>query len=389
MKIAIVHEWLTTFAGAEKVLTEMISVFPSADIFCLLDFLSQEDRMHLSNAKITTSFLQHIPFAKSIYRHLLPLMPLAVEQHDLSSYDLIISNSHAVAKGVLTGPDQLHICYCYTPIRYAWDFQHQYLAESKLTRGIRSAFVRYFLHRLRVWDLRTANAVDHFVSCSEYIARRVWRVYRRRSCVIYPNVEVTKFVVRPGPREDFYLTVSRLVPYKKIQLIVKAFALMPDKRLVVIGAGPLLKDIRSMATPNVQILGHQPFDVLLDYLQRAKCFVFASEEDFGIAPLEAQACGTPVLAYGRGGASETVIHGVTGLHFWEQTASAISDCVEMFEREQDQFDPIQIRAHAEKFSSQIFRERFKQFVESKWHEHCERIKTGHERCDPLKIEAIL
>lgn len=375
MKVALVHEWLTTYAGSDKVLAEMISVFPDADLFCLIDHLPEHERAAFASTKIKTSFLQRIPFSKQIYRYLFPLMPLAIEQHDLSNYDLVISNSHAVAKGVLTGADQLHICYCYTPIRYAWDFQHQYLEELKLTKGFGSALVRYFLHRMRIWDSRTANGVDYFIACSGYIARRIWKAYRRKSTVIYPNVEVDDFLIGPGPREDFYFTSSRLVPYKKIQLIVRAFAKMPDRKLVVIGAGPLLKQIQAEATSNVKVMGFQPFPVLLDHMQKARCFIFASEEDFGITPLEAQACGTPVLAFGKGGARETVADGVTGLFFHEQTEDAICEAVKRFETVEKDFDPERIRTHALSFSTQVFKAKFRSYVEARWAEHQKNINT--------------
>jgi glycosyltransferase involved in cell wall biosynthesis len=368
-KVALVHEWLTTYAGSDKVLAVIISLFPDADLFCLIDHLPESERTAFANTKIKTSFLQKIPFSKYIYRYLFPLMPLAIEQHDLSEYDLIISNSHAVAKGVLTGPDQLHICYCYTPIRYAWDFQHQYLQESKLTKGFRSALVRYFLHRMRIWDSRTANGVDHFIACSSYIARRIWKVYRRPSTVIYPCVEVDDFTIGSSPREDFYFTCSRLVPYKQVQLIVRAFAHMPNRKLVVIGDGPLFEQIKAEATSNVSVLGFQPFPVLLDHMQKARCFLFASEEDFGIAPLEAQACGTPVVAFGKGGARDTVVDGVTGLYFWQQTPQAICDAIEKFESVENSFDPDQIRAHAMHFSTESFKKKFAGYVESRWSEH--------------------
>ena len=331
MKVALVHEWFTTYAGSEKVLAAILSLYPDADLFCLIDYLSDSERAPFAKTKITTSFLQKIPFSKWLYRYLLPLMPLAIEQHDLSGYDLIISNSHAVAKGVFTGPDQLHICYCYTPMRYAWDFQHQYLKDSGLEKGLESALARYFLHHIRMWDLRTSNSVDYFIACSGYIANRIRKVYRRQSTVIYPNVEVDDFVIGTAPREDFYFTSSRLVPYKKVQLIVRAFSRMKDKKLVVIGAGPLFKQIKADATSNVTMLGFQPFPVLLEHMQKARCFIFASEEDFGITPLEAQACGTPVLAFGKGGARETVIDGVTGLFFSAQTPEAICEGIEKFE----------------------------------------------------------
>ena len=379
MRIALVHDWLTTYAGADKVLAEIAAIYPDADIFTLVEHLSPEDRLRFKAKEIHTSFLQSLPFSRLLYRHLIPLMPLAMEQHDLSSYDVIISNSHAVAKGVITGPDQLHICYCYTPIRYAWDFQHQYLVESHLTRGVSSLIVRYVLHRLRIWDTRTSNGVDHFVACSQYIARRIWKAYRRDSAVIYPFVSIDDFVISQDDRDQYYVTSSRLVPYKKIQLIVEAFAAIPDRTLIVIGAGPLLKRIRSMATSNVIVLGYQPYAQLLHYLQRARAFIFASEEDFGIAPLEALACGTPVLAYGRGGGGETIIDGVTGLHFWSQTTAAIVDVIRRFELEPSKFDPQNLRAHAKKFSTEVFKKNFADFVNSKIEEHYLRIPGIEKR----------
>jgi glycosyltransferase involved in cell wall biosynthesis len=269
----------------------------------------------------------------------------------------------------------MHICYCYTPMRYAWDLQNQYLKESNFYGGL-SIIARFILHRMRLWDVRTAPGVDHFIACSEYIGRRIKKIYRRDSSVIYPNVAVDDFALNEEPREDFYVTSSRMVPYKKIHLIVEAFAKMPDRKLVVIGEGPQFKRIKALATPNVTLLGYQPFPVLLSHLQRAKAFIFAAEEDFGIAPLEAQACGTPVLAFARGGASETVVDGVTGLHFDEQSASAICGVVEKFETMPRRFDPLRIRAHAERFSTQQFRRQFRQFVEARWMEHQEKLRVG-------------
>lgn len=384
MKVAVVHEWLETYAGSDKVLALILSIYPDADLFCLVDHLPETERKIFAKTKIKTSFLQKIPFSKQIYKYLFPLMPLAIEQHDLSDYNLIISNSHAVAKGVLTGADQLHICYCYTPIRYAWDFQHQYLRESKLAKGVRSGLVRYFLHHMRLWDSRTANGVDHFIACSGYIARRIWKVYRRPSTVIYPNVEVDDFIIGSGPREDFYFTASRMVPYKQIQMIVEAFARMPDRKLVVIGTGPLFKQIRACATPNVCVLGYQPFPVLLEHMQKARCFIFASEEDFGIVPLEAQACGTPVLAYGKGGARETVIDGVTGLFFTTQTPEAICECVVRFEGRESNFDPKFIRSHAMRFSTEVFRQKFRAYVDARWAEHQQNMKSYPHEFGPVK-----
>ncbi|GGF54256.1 glycosyl transferase [Azorhizobium oxalatiphilum] len=369
MKIAFVHEWLITYAGAEKVLEAMLQEFPEAELYCLVDFLGPEERAKLGGRRPPTTFMQKIPFVRKIYRYLLLMMPIAIEQHDLSKFDIVISNCHSIGKGVITGPDQLHICYCYSPMRYAWDLQNQYLKESGFSRGLTGMMARLVFHLMRVWDVRTASGVDHFIACSNYIARRVDKAYRRSSTVIYPNVDVDGFV--PGnERGDFYLTSSRMVPYKKMHLVVEAFTKMPDKRLVVIGDGPQFKRIKAMATPNIEILGYQPFQVLRDHMQRAKAFIFAAEEDFGITPLEAQACGTPVLAFGRGGAYETVVHGVTGLHFDEQNAEAIVDVVGQFEAmPADTFDPARIRAHAQLFSTQNFRRNFRAFIEKAWAAH--------------------
>ncbi len=366
-KVALVHDWLTVYAGAERVLEQMLRALPQADIYSLVDFLPVGERNFIQNKPVTTSFLQGLPFAKKHYRQLLPLMPLAVEQFDLSGYDLVVSSSHAVAKGVLTGPDQLHVCMCYSPIRYAWDLQGQYLRESGLTRGLRGAAARTLLHHVRLWDARTANGVDEFIAISGFIARRIYKVYRRDSAVIYPPVDTSGFTLREQ-KEDFYLTASRMVPYKKIDLIVEAFAGMPDKKLVVIGDGPDAEKIRAKAGANVQLLGFQAFNVLKDHMQRAKAFVFAAEEDFGITPLEAQACGTPVIAYGKGGSLETV-HGLdsdapTGVFFGEQTVSSLQNAVHRFEGAS--FDPAVLRRHAESFSIPRFRDEFSHFVDARY-----------------------
>ena len=379
-RIAIVHDWLVTYAGAERVLEQMIACFPDADLYSLVDFL--DDRTFVRGKRASTSFIQRMPFARKRYRAYLPLMPLAIEQLDLSAYDLVISSSHAVAKGVLTGPDQVHISYVHSPIRYAWDLQHQYLEQSHLTRGLRSAFARVVLHYIRNWDIRTSNSVDHFISNSEFIARRIKKVYQRDAQVIFPPVDVDAFELSEN-KDDFYLTASRLVPYKKIDLIVEAFSRMPDKKLVVIGDGPQMSIVRAKAGANVEVMGFQPFDVLHDYMRRAKAFVFAAEEDFGIAPVEAQACGTPVIAYGKGGALETVRDlsqsRPTGIFFNEQSAQAIVAAVANFERDARRFSPRECRANAERFSASNFRERFTDAVEARVVQ-CERwLFTGFVR----------
>ncbi|WP_233830064.1 glycosyltransferase family 4 protein [Paraburkholderia sp. ZP32-5] len=359
VRIAIVHDWLVTYAGAEKVLEQIIACFPDADLFSLVDFL--DDRSFLRGKSVTTSFIQKLPRARAKYRAYLPLMPLAIEQLDVSAYDVVISSSHAVAKGILTGPDQVHISYVHSPIRYAWDLQHQYLQQSKLTNGPKSALARLILHYIRNWDIRTANSVDGFVANSAFIARRIRKVYQRDAQVIFPPVDVEAFSLCTQ-KEDFYLTASRMVPYKKIDLIVEAFARMPERKLVVIGDGPEMEKIRAKAGPNVEIMGYQPFKVLKDRMSRAKAFVFAAEEDFGISVVEAQACGTPVIAYGKGGALETVRDLAepkpTGLFFDEQHADAIIAAVKRFDEQAHKLLPANCRVNAEQFSAAHFRERF-------------------------------
>lgn len=359
MKVAIVHDWLTVYAGAEKTLEQILKLYPDADIFTIVDYLPEKDRDFLKGHKIITSFIQKLPFARTKYRHYLPLMPLAVEQFDVSSYDLIISSSHAVAKGVITSPNQKHICLCYSPIRYAWDLQHQYLRESGLDKGLKGWMAKYLLHKMRIWDHRTANGVDEFIAISKFIEQRIWKVYRRESRVIYPPVDVKAFELYEN-KEEFYLTASRMVPYKKIDLIVEAFSKMPDKKLIVIGDGPDFEKIQSKASSNISLLGYQPFEVLKDYMQKAKCFVFAAEEDFGIATVEAQACGTPAIAYGRGGALEAVADGISGIFFKEQNLKSICDAIIRFE--QITFDPYLVRQNAEKFSNQKFIHEFDAFI---------------------------
>ncbi|PAD22645.1 glycosyltransferase family 4 protein [Terribacillus saccharophilus] len=366
MKVAIIHDWLVTFAGAEKVLAEIIEVFPQADLFSLVDFLPDKDREKLKGKKAFTSIIQKLPYAKKKYRNYLMLMPFAIEQFDLSKYDLIISSSHAVAKGVITGPDQLHISYVHSPIRYAWDLQHQYLKESKLDRGIKSLLVKKMLKKIRDWDYRTANGVDEFISNSNFIGRRIWKVYRRESTTIYPPVDVSSFILEETKKEDFYLTASRLVPYKKIDLIVEAFSNMPEKKLMVIGDGPDMKKIKQKANSNVEVLGYQEFEVLKSSMQKAKAFVFAAEEDFGITPVEAQACGTPVIAYGKGGALETVRNidkdSPTGILFEKQTVNSVIDAVNRFEKNQQLFTSANCRENAMRFSPENFRNDLKNHI---------------------------
>lgn len=370
MKIAIVHEWFDSYAGSEKVLEQMLKVYPKADLFAVVDFLPQDERGFIQNKKVITTFIQGLPKAKNKFRKYLPLMPLAIEQLDLRKYDLVISNSHCVAKGVITGPNQLHISYVHSPIRYAWDLQQQYLEEANLQYGLEGWIAKIILHYMRLWDNRTANNVDYFISNSKYIAKRIQKCYRRTAEVIYPPVAVHDFTLCLQ-KEDYYLTASRMVPYKKIDLIVEAFSKMLDKKLVVIGDGTQFEKVKSKVKKleNIVLLGYQPFEVLKEKMQKAKAFVFAAEEDFGIVPVEAQACGTPVIAYGKGGALETVINydkeNPTGIFFKEQTADSIVNTVKIFEKNITLFKPENCRKNAERFSEARFRNEFKQFIENK------------------------
>lgn len=371
LRIAIVHEWLTTYAGAERVLEQLLLCFPEADLFAVVDFVPDNQRAFLQGKKTRTTFIQRLPFAKTKYRTYLSLMPLAIEQLDLSSYDLVISSNHAVAKGVITGPTQLHVSYVYSPMRYAWDLQHQYLRQAGLQVGLKSWLARYQLHRLRLWDQSTANRVDAFVTLSHFVAGRIRKFYRREATVIYPPVDLEYFSVRKE-KEDFYVTASRMVPYKRMDVIVEAFAQMPGKRLVVIGEGPERKRIEAKGGPNVDLLGYQPDEVIRNYLQRGKAFLFAAEEDFGILPLEAQACGTPVIAYGRGGALET-IRGLdhdrpSGSFFESQTAQAIVEAIGAFEEREHLFNADACRENAERFSPRRFRDEIEKFVKQTWKE---------------------
>ncbi|MBN2809143.1 MAG: glycosyltransferase family 4 protein [Deltaproteobacteria bacterium] len=374
MKVAVVHEWLVVKGGAERVLEEILKLFPQADLFCLLDFLPEKERAFIGRRPCRTSFLQKLPGAAKHYRNYLALMPLAIEQFDLSAYDLVISSSYAVAKGVITGPDQLHISYVHSPMRYAWDLQFQYLHQAGLETGLKSWLTRWLLHKMRIWDVRTAHGVDHYIANSAFIARRIKKVYGRSATVIHPPVDTDFFTPDSTiAKEDFYLTISRLVPYKRIDILIQAFKSNPERRLIVIGSGPEAKRLQALAGANVKLLGFQDSATVRDYLRRARAFLFAAEEDFGIVPLEAQACATPVIAYGRGGACETVItpdthsgQPPTGLFFPEQTPEKVIAALDEFETRMADFTPDACRNNALCFSTDIFQPELKTFIEERY-----------------------
>jgi len=364
LKAAIVHEWFVNYMGSEKCVKSFLNIWSDAEVFSLVDYLNAEERNTILKGKYAnTSFIQKMPFSKKRHRTYLPLFPLAIEQFDLSDYDLILSSSHAVAKGVLTNPDQLHICYCHSPIRYAWSSYHQYIKDNNLSKGVKGFIAKKVLHNIRIWDYTTVNRVDHFIANSNHIAKKIRKFYDREADVIYPPVDVSKFSCETN-KDDYYLTVSRFVPYKKIDLIVEAFTKLPDKKLIVIGNGPDRNKIRKLATKNIEIIDFQPFESLKKYMQKAKAFLFAAEEDFGITIVEAQACGTPVIAYRVGGASETVIDGKTGILYDEQNAASLISAIQKFESKND-FDLQAISNHAQSFSRNNFEKNIKQFVDQK------------------------
>lgn len=368
MKVAIVQEWLVTVGGSDKVVKAILDVFPDADIYTLVAKKEVCDELGIPWEKVHTSFIQKMPLGTKKHRAYLPLFPFAIEQFDLRGYDVVISSSHCVAKGVLTKADQLHICYCHSPIRYCWDMYNEYLEESHLDKGFKSWLVRLMLHPIRQFDAIAGSRVDYYISNSDYVGQRIRKTYRRKATTIHPNIDISNFELC-NDKKEYYLASSRLVAYKKIDTIIEAFNQMPDKKLVVIGGGPNLEAYRKLANANVTVMGYQPFDVLKDKMQHAKAFVFAADEDFGMIPIEAQSCGTPVIAYGHGGSLETVNGGKTGLFFDEQTPEAIVEAVNRFEAMGSQpFAPADCRQWAEGFSEERFKREIKEFVEKKYEE---------------------
>lgn len=369
MKVAIIHDWLDSYAGSERVVEQLLACWPDADLFVVCDFMPESERGFLGGRRPRTTFIQRLPFARKRFRWYLGLMPLAIEQLDLAGYDLVVSQSHAVGKGVLTGPDQLHVSYVNSPMRYAWDLQHEYLRGSGIERGLRGALVRWMLHRLRIWDHASAARVDVLVANSTYIARRIRKAWGRESTVVHPPVDVDRFMMR-REKEDFYLVASRMVPYKRVDLVADAFRKMPERRLVIVGDGPCEAEVRAAAgkAPNIELRGHVPHDELVGLMQRARAFLHAAEEDFGIALVEAQACGTPVIAFGRGGACDIVrpapARHATGVLFPQQTAEAIMEAVDLFEQCASSITADACRHNAMRFTREHFRTAMLELVNS-------------------------
>lgn len=370
MKIALVHDWLRVNAGSEKVVSEMLYEYTNEDVtlFTLFNYLSSEDKKAiLRNTKVKTSILQYFPRVYNNYRYLLPLMPFVIKSFYLSGYDLILSSSHAVAKGFRRDRRIPHICYCHTPMRYAWDLYKDY---SKDSHNIKAFLYLLVVRFIRNWDYRTAKNVDYFIANSENVKRRIEMNYGREAKVIYPPVRVNDFELSVKPRKNVYLCVGRFVPYKKIDVIINAFKQMPDKKLLLIGDGYAAGKIAQLLqhVPNVTWLGYKNDKDLIRLMQESKACLFAAKEDFGIMCVEAQACGTPVIALNNGGYKETVIEGETGYLFDEQTEESIIKAVKKFE-ESPLTDHISIRKNAERFSSERFQKELKNYIEECMEEH--------------------
>ena len=352
-KTALVHDWLNGMRGGEKCLEVLCEIFPESPVytlFCEKNKVSHEIARH----SVRQSWLGSLPGVRSVYRYYLPLFPAAIESFDLKDYDLVVSTSHCVAKGARRREGARHVCYCFTPMRYAWTFFDEYFGgRGALSRGL----IRRLLERLKAWDLRANSRVDHFVAISRHVQKRIHDYYGRPSEVIYPPCDTDFYVPDGEPREDFYLIVSALVPYKKIDRAIRALA---GRRLVIIGDGPERKKLEKNAPEGVQFLGWRPDEALRDYYRRARALVFPGEEDFGIVPVEAQACGCPVIAHGVGGALETVIDGQTGVFFAEPTEAALQDAVARFEKAS--FDPVRARENALRFSRERFKNEMKAMI---------------------------
>jgi glycosyltransferase involved in cell wall biosynthesis len=365
MKVAIIHYWLVNWRGGEKVIEALLELYPDADIFThVYDKKGIEGKLEGRNIK--TTFINTLPFAKKLYQKYLPLMPIALEQLDLGEYDLVISSESGPAKGVIVGPDTLHVCYCHSPMRYVWDMYPSYLASSGFVTRL---IMRPFIHYLKMWDRLSADRVDHFIANANFIAKRINKFYRRECTVINPPVDVEEFKYSEQ-KEDFYLVLGQLTPYKRTDLVVDTF-LKTDKKLIVIGAGEQYADLKQKENVNIKVLGRQNWDVCKDYLTKAKALIFPGVEDFGMVPVEAMACGTPVLAYAKGGALETVVDGVTGLYFHAQTTDALMACISKFEKMENSLNRQNLRQRSLVFSKENFKKKISCFIESKLRENDE------------------
>jgi glycosyltransferase involved in cell wall biosynthesis len=373
IRTAIAHDQLTLaggVAGSEKVLAAIKQLFPSAPVYTTL-YNPEKIAQHFKDWDIRPSFIQKLPAANKLYQMYLPLMPTAVEQLNFDGYDLVISSHHSVIKGIITSPDTLHICYCHSPMRYAWDLYHLYLEKDDVKKW-QKPLIPWLMNYLRTWDRVSADRVDEFIANSNHVARRIKKYYRREATVIYPPVETSRFVPT-HKKEDFYLMVGRMVAYKRHDLAIEAFN-KNGRDLIIVGDGPERSRLENKAKSNIKFLGRQPDDIVLDYLQRCKGFIFPGEEDFGITPVEAMACGKPIIAYAKGGALETVIEGVTGIFFTDATADSLNEAILLSEKVA--WSSEQIALHASLFSQERFNKEIRSFVEIKLNDY-QRLDLSH------------
>lgn len=362
-KVALVHDWLPFMGGAERVLTNFLELYPEAPIYTTICNKSKLD-LPLKEANIITSSLQKKGKEIKNHRKLFPFMPTAIESFDLNEYDIVLSSSSSVAKGVITKPDTMHVCYCHSPMRYGWEFSHEYAGKMAGKGSFKSKILSYFLTGIRLWDNVSSDRVDYFIANSENVAKRIWKHYKRESVVIHPPVRCNLFNISDID-EDYFLIVSRLQEYKRIDLAVEAFNELGFP-LVIIGDGPERKKLQAMAKDNIKFLGRESDEVIKEHYSKCRAFIFPGEEDFGITPLEAMASGRPVIAFAKGGALETVVQNKTGIFFDKQDKEQIISALKEFEN--IKFSKIEIRKHAEKFNEDIFKLKIKKFIEEKYEE---------------------
>ena len=359
MRVAIVHYWLVGMRGGEKVLEELCRLYPDADIYTHVHDAARTSAL-INSHRITTTYIAKLPFARKLYQKYLPLMPSALEELDLTGYDLVISSESGPAKGVITHPNAVHVCYCHSPMRYLWDQYHVYRGNaSRLTRIVMSLTMPV----LRAWDLASAARVDRFIANSSFIARRIAKAYGRDSEIVFPPVDLDAFQVAPAPSRDFYFCIGQLVPYKRFDLAVAACTRL-GRRLVVVGTGSETARLKAMAGPTIEFRGWASNEELAGFYQNCRALLFPGEEDFGIVPLEAMASGRPVIAYGSGGALDTVVDGRTGVFFSRQDEAELVGAIERFEAIEDGFSPTDIRRHARGFGREIFRAKLKTAIDS-------------------------
>ena len=366
MKVALVHDFLYQDGGAERVLEALHEIWPEAPIYTLFHNKKKISRFH--NADVRESFLRFFPFSRTFYRWYLPLMPYATEKYDLSDYDVVISSASAFAKGILTKPETLHICYCHTPTRYLWTDTHEYIEDLRLNSLLKKALLPRLIHKLRLWDKMSVDRVDQFIANSRSVQQRIKKYYRRDSDIIYPPADVQKNIISKK-LEPYFVTGGRIVPYKRFDLVIEVFNRL-GWPLKIFGTGPELESLKKQARSNIEFLGRISEEDKNVLLSKAQAFLHPQVEDFGITPLESMACGRPVIAFGVGGASETVIPNKTGVLFFEQTWEALLAAVMSFDS--TQFDPILIRAWAERFDKEKFKINMKQYVDRSFEEFQQR-----------------